>query len=899
MKRTILLYAFLVQFVLQAFSQASILEPQPTASGNIYINKNRKLEIGVILPFNIKEGVEEWLKRERNNYERGFQILVPDNIPNWLVPSSQIINPFDAHDIKVIATFKHLSSGAVTTREGFYYRNFEPTSVTGQYIDNEWETSCIAPNSFPCPNPNQPPSGTKNVWVEVPDPYDFRIRFSPDRQGAWEVTVSLEAWYNGSRMNFSYAPMLFTCAGTPPSANGYYSGGLLQLNPTGNFLQFEQTGQTFVPVGQNSWDASDLVDMFGGYCPSSNRESYLNRIYKQINHIRDAKGNFFRIGSNAYDFDIEWEKAGNFDTRMCIAWEIDSLVEYANKQGLYFIYDLISHHNFWWSYHCPNNSFATDFIGGRGPANHWNSNPYKGILGLNGVWDYFSNDPAKRLVKQKLRYIISRWGYSNNIAAWEILDEPEEILKGHLNPSGKSYTVFKQELSDWFVEMSSYIKNDLGDRHLITASFHLDVIQNQPFIDFSQLHSYYNREDANYKIRYNNIVDFHNNFPNINKPLYFGEMGTRPEQFEKKCDVQFHNDYWSTLMMGDLGPGLSWHFRYNDSNGSESTIRAIREFTNTEDLATNVYNRYADRSPGSQKKLEGYYLIRDDQKNGIGWIHNRSYYIQNYARSFGNPEQIPFYTDYTQVACTGGFHRSRNTEFYTFRPDQEYFNAFVSNWPSPLNPNRNTDDPASCFSNNVLVNTLLYPDHFDEVQPLPQLVFQIKNLLPNRIYEIKYYPTRHEGGAPYVSQHNVINCSDANGYLTITVPETNLKNPDWAFKLDLVGDNCDDISGEGGGDGDGFVNKTMLSVLSGTELSETSIYPNPSTGEIVVEIPPSIYSQLGLIDLVIVDVYGKKIREERLKCNREILDLSSLTKGVYFIKISQGNQHFSKAITIY
>lgn len=56
-----------------------------------------------------------------------------------------------------------------------------------------------------------------------------------------------------------------------------------------------------------------------------------------------------------------------------------------------------------------------------------------------------------------------------------------------------------------------------------------------------------------------------------------------------------------------------------------------------------------------------------------------------------------------------------------------------------------------------------------------------------------------------------------------------------------------------------------------------SIYPNPATDKLFIELNQSV-----LIE--IVDVFGKTVRNEHLKSGNNIIDVSSLTSGVYFIK---------------
>ena len=75
--------------------------------------------------------------------------------------------------------------------------------------------------------------------------------------------------------------------------------------------------------------------------------------------------------------------------------------------------------------------------------------------------------------------------------------------------------------------------------------------------------------------------------------------------------------------------------------------------------------------------------------------------------------------------------------------------------------------------------------------------------------------------------------------------------------------------------------KVKLAKLSVQEngLEGISIYPNPTTGELRIT-----NYELGITNVEIFDIYGKKQKAESRKQN--IVDISNLATGVYFIKIS-------------
>ena len=65
-------------------------------------------------------------------------------------------------------------------------------------------------------------------------------------------------------------------------------------------------------------------------------------------------------------------------------------------------------------------------------------------------------------------------------------------------------------------------------------------------------------------------------------------------------------------------------------------------------------------------------------------------------------------------------------------------------------------------------------------------------------------------------------------------------------------------------------------------LSELKIYPNPVSDNLFISKPNS-----EVLDVVLYDVYGNSVLQQ--KTIEESVDVSILTEGVYFIKISSAN----------
>ena len=83
---------------------------------------------------------------------------------------------------------------------------------------------------------------------------------------------------------------------------------------------------------------------------------------------------------------------------------------------------------------------------------------------------------------------------------------------------------------------------------------------------------------------------------------------------------------------------------------------------------------------------------------------------------------------------------------------------------------------------------------------------------------------------------------------------------------------------------DGWVVRVHVSPLSigGLEQEAFSVAPDPTSGMIIIALPPSWSS--GVVS--VVDALGQVVRTERMSGLRHVLDLSALPKGMYLISVA-------------
>lgn len=341
----------------------------------------------------------------------------------------------------------------------------------------------------------------------------FKVRYAPSETGTYTYKV--------------------TCTNTLGTAiaEGYSfqsqassAKGFVRKNNT-NYLNFDD-GQQYVIVGQNlAWQQNN---------------KYLN--YKTwTDRLAENGANFIRLWQCAWGLGIEWSGTpynGLKRYSQVNSFYTDKLLEECEAKDIYMML-CINHHGMVSSSVNPN----------------WNENPYKSTNGgpCVNTWDYFINNTAKALHKNRLRYIIARWGYSRNIMSWELFNEVEWT---------DNFQTYKNQIKNWHQEMAAFLKQKDPFKHLVTTSYAHDNEDpntwNLPEIDFTQTH-YYNGSANVETVLVNGVQSYLNQF---SKPTYTGEFGINTSQSNLSSidpnGIHIHNSLWATLFSGGMGTGATW-----------------------------------------------------------------------------------------------------------------------------------------------------------------------------------------------------------------------------------------------------------------------------------------------------------------------------------------------------
>jgi len=373
--------------------------------------------------------------------------------------------------------------------------------------------------------------GEESVWG---------VRFMAQEQGRYEYYVRLKE--HGQTIHETSSDEFESVASD--------SKGILRKNNLWTF-QYDN-GDLFRGVGENiCWEARANDD--NKYLKELHENPRFNYEYL-LKTLAANGGNFFRTWMIYWNLPVDWKvvhntnRYENSDARFNETGieRMDELVELSDSLGIHFMLAMEAHGGYMGS--------------------GWERNTYNVKQGgpAETPTDFFRSEEAREMYKDKLRFVIARWGYSPAIGAFEFFNEVDNAM----------YNVPEEEhipeelVRDWHEEMSRYLKEIDPFGHLVTTSVsHRDVagMNEIPTLDFNQKHIYRGTKTIPEVMR--NYSSAHE------KPYVIGEFG-----YEWDWKINFYeiadekiSDYKRGLWYGLFSPTpilpMSWWWEFFDEQG--------------------------------------------------------------------------------------------------------------------------------------------------------------------------------------------------------------------------------------------------------------------------------------------------------------------------------------------
>jgi hypothetical protein len=338
--------------------------------------------------------------------------------------------------------------------------------------------------------------------------------------------------------------------------------GFLHKN---NYWSFKfDNGQLFRGVGENFCWEPRLSEQ-GGYKGAYTYDYLLPKLA--------ANGvNYFRVWMSPWNVPVQWKTVSN-TTRYTNSNEyfnpsgsqrMDELVELSESLGLYFM-------------------LAMDYHGAL--SGEWNINNYNSANGgpISTPAEFFTNEAAKNMYKNRLRYLVARWGYSPSIGAWEFFNEVDNAM--YTESNGNLPRIPDADVTAWHGEMSNYLKTIDPYEHLVTTSIsHRAVtgMNDLPNIDFNQKHIYQDPYVGQIDTNISSGTSAHN------KPYVIGEYGYRYQDDNYSAAYAFNWDYdfkqglWLGLFKPTPILPLSWWWEMFDAKaGMTPYFKSVSEIYNS------------------------------------------------------------------------------------------------------------------------------------------------------------------------------------------------------------------------------------------------------------------------------------------------------------------------------
>jgi hypothetical protein len=419
-----------------------------------------------------------------------------------------VSNPFDPDIIRLDAILT-FPSGKTVTVPAFWCQNYQ-RSLSGGY---EQDTPIGSPG--------------------------WRLRFTPPESGSYSLSLSIQT--NNQPYGTPVITNFVVSAMGSPARSGY-----VEIAPGKQYFQTGD-GQPLRLIGENvGWPGGAGTYDYDTWFPA----------------MQNAGENYARIWMCPWAFGIEDAATSLNNYSLQPAWQLDYVFQQAEQHGIYLLLCL--------DYH---GMFATqpDSWGGN---NYWPQNPYNVTNGgfCTVANDFFTNAPAMKMYQKRLRYLVARWGYSQNLLAWEFFNEIDNDY-GYLNSTN---------VATWHGVMGSWMHTNDVFGHLVTTS--LTGNSDRPEIwsltqlDFANYHSY--GEPAPATQLSTVAQSFQQRY---SKPVVIEEFGTSAAGWNRTNDLYlrgWREGIWGGALGGSVGTAMSWWWENIDGENDYPVYSALGAILN-------------------------------------------------------------------------------------------------------------------------------------------------------------------------------------------------------------------------------------------------------------------------------------------------------------------------------
>jgi hypothetical protein len=436
-------------------------------------------------------------------------------------------NPFDPDSIRLDAAFT-FPSGRTLVVPAFWYQGYQ-RSLSGGYEQDV-------------------PTGTGG----------WRLRFTPPESGGYSLSLTIQT--NGQPSGGAVITNFTVPTSPPPPRSGYVG-----IAPSRQYFQTGD-GQPLRLIGENvAWGDNPQTFSYDTW----------------FSHMQSAGENYARIWMCPWEFGIEDSASSRTNYSLGPAWQLDYVLQLAEQRGIYLLLCL--------DYH---GMFATqpDSWGGN---NYWPENPYNVTNGgpCTVANDFFTNSTARWFYQKRLRYLVARYGYSQNLLAWELFNEIDNDYS-FLNSTN---------VAAWHGVMGGWLHTNDVFGHLVTTSLtgnsDRPEIWSLPQLDFAAYHSYNETAPAS---RLNTVAQSF--LQRYRKPVMVGEFGTSSDGWNRTNDPYlrgWRQGIWGGALGGSAGTAMSWWWENIDGENDYSIYASLGALLNRTGWGRGTWTNMVFQTSGS------------------------------------------------------------------------------------------------------------------------------------------------------------------------------------------------------------------------------------------------------------------------------------------------------------
>lgn len=311
--------------------------------------------------------------------------------------------------------------------------------------------------------------------IDLAGPPEWQVRLSFPAPGRYEVVVSAA----DATGTVSSEPLALT-------ATAADRAGMIRRHPRDHRYFMTDRGETFYAIGANV--------CWGGSRGTFDYDLWLPKYAEQ-------GANFLRVWLNPdwFTFAMSSSALGFDRIHPGNAWRLDYVLELAERLDMRVMLCIDSF-----------NSLRSE----KSQYGAWESGPFNQANGgpLERPGEYFTNETMRAAYRDRLRYLVARYGYSPAVFAWEFWNEVDII---------DEYD--SRAVADWHRDMARFLRSIDPWRHLIGTSHARSpgdaLVDTLPELDFVQTHRYGARdmalilgEDRDRKLAARDRPHFHGEF---------------------------------------------------------------------------------------------------------------------------------------------------------------------------------------------------------------------------------------------------------------------------------------------------------------------------------------------------------------------------------------------------